>query len=63
MWVFYAVYDRDFISISFLILYNSFIAILIYFIFMMSNPLVGELKMDHDSFQIIMDKGVDKIKK
>ena len=56
MWVFYSVYDIDFISLSFLSLYNSFIAVLIYFVFMMSNPLVGELKMNHDSFKIIKEK-------
>lgn len=62
MWVFYAVYDKDLISVGFLSMYNSFIAILIYFIFMMSNPLVGELKMDHDSFNIIKEKGFDKVR-
>jgi len=61
MWIFYSVYDLDFISLGFLSLYNSFIAVLIYFVFMMSNPLVGELKMNHDSFNIIKEKGFDRI--
>lgn len=61
MWVFFSVYELNRISLGFLSLYNIFIAVLIYFIFMLSNPLVGELKMDHDSFEIIKIKGLDKV--
>ena len=63
LWIFYSVYNLNGISLSFLSLYNVFVAVLIYFIFMMSNPLVGNLKMDHDSFEIIKSKGVDQAKK
>lgn len=59
MWVFFTVYELDIISLSFLSLYNIFIAILIYFIFMMSNPLIGPLKLDAHSFNILKTKGID----
>lgn len=62
MWMFYSVYNLNRVALIFLSLYNAFIAILIYFIFMISNPLVGDLKMNHDSFDIIKTKGVDKAK-
>ena len=61
MWVFFTVYDLDLISLGFLSLYNAFIALLIYFIFMMSNPFVGNLKMNHDAFEIIKLKGLENI--
>lgn len=59
MWVFFTVYNLDIISLTFLSLYNMFIAVLIYFIFMMSNPLVGPLKIEAHSFNIIKTKGID----
>lgn len=59
MWVFFTVYNLDVISLSFLSLYNIFIAILIYLIFMLSNPLIGPLKVDAHSFKILKTKGID----
>jgi len=59
LWVFFTVYDLDLISLSFLSLYNIFIAILIYLVFMLSNPLIGPLKVDAHSFNIIKTKGID----
>lgn len=61
VWVFYTVYNLDVISLSFLSMYNIFIAILIYFIFMLSNPLVGPLKIEPDSFIILKTKGIDMV--
>ena len=60
VWMFFTVYKQNVISLAFISLYNIFIAILIYFIFIMSNPLVGDLKMDAHSFSIIKTKGIDQ---
>jgi len=57
LWIFFTVYNLDLISLLFLSLYNVFIAILIYFVFLLSNPLVGPLKIDAHSFTIIKTKG------
>jgi hypothetical protein len=59
VWVFYSVYKLDFVSLLFLSLYNIFIAVLIYFIFMLSNPLIGPLKIDTPSFNIVKTKGFE----
>jgi hypothetical protein len=59
IWIFFTVYNLDIVSLSFLTLYNIFIAILIYFIFMLSNPLIGPMKIDAHSFTIMKMKGFD----
>lgn len=59
MWVFFTVYNLDIISLSFLSLYNLFIAVLIYFIFMLSNPLIGPMRIDAHSFSIVKIKGIE----
>jgi len=59
MWVFFTVYNLDIISLSFLSLYNIFVAVLIYLVFMLSNPLVGPLKVDAHAFTILKTKGFD----
>ena len=59
MWVFFSIYKLDFVALFFLSLYNITIAILIYFIFVLSNPLIGPLKIDAHSFNIIKTKGVE----
>ena len=59
MWIFFTVYELDAISLSFLSLYNIFIAILIYLIFMLSNPLSGSLKIDPHAFNILKMKGIE----
>ena len=59
LWVFFTVYNLDLISLSFLSLYNIFVAILIYLVFMLSNPLIGPLKVDAHSFTILKAKGYE----
>jgi hypothetical protein len=59
MWVFFSIYKLDFVALFFLSLYNIIIAILIYFIFVLSNPLIGPLKIDAHSFSIIKTKGME----
>lgn len=59
MWIFFTVYRIDFVSLFFLTLYNILIAVLIYFVFSMSNPFVGPLKVKADSFIILKTKGFD----
>lgn len=59
IWIFFTVYDLDLISLLFLSLYNVFIAVLIYFVFLLSNPFVGPLKINTHSFTIIKTKGFD----
>ncbi len=59
MWVFFSIYKLDFVALFFLSLYNIIIAILIYFIFVLSNPLVGPLKIDAHSFNVIKTKGLE----
>ena len=60
MWMFFAVYNFDLLSIVFLSLYNSFLVILIYFIIMLSNPMVGTLKIGANAFEVLKTKGFDK---
>lgn len=59
MWIFFTVYSLDFASLMFLTLYNILIAILIYFVFSLSNPLIGPLKVKPYSFIIVKTKGFD----
>lgn len=61
MWIFFAVYNVDVLSLIFLSLYNAFLIILIYFIIMLSNPMVGSLKIDANAFNILKTKGIDKM--
>lgn len=63
MWIFFAVYNFDFLSIVFLSLYNAFLVILIYFIIMLSNPMVGTLKIEANAFKVLKEKGIDRIPK
>ncbi len=59
MWMFFAVYNPDVISLFFLGLYNSFLVLLIYFIIVLSNPLVGVLRIEPDAFKVLKNKGID----
>jgi len=59
MWIFYSVYKVNTVSLFFLTLYNILIAILIYFVFTLSNPLIGPLKIKPDSFIIVQTKGFE----
>jgi len=61
MWIFFAIYSLDVLSLTFLSLYNTFLIILIYFIIMLSNPLVGSLKIGADAFDVLKTKGIDRM--
>ncbi len=63
MWIFFTVYKLDFVSLLFLTLYNILIAILIYFVFSLSNPLIGPLKVEPHSLKIVKTMGFDKLQK
>ena len=63
MWVFFTVYTLDLISLLFLTFYNILIAVLIYFVFSLSNPLIGPLKVDPYAFTIVKTKGFDMYSK
>lgn len=60
MWIFFSVYKIDFVSLSFLTLYNVLIAVLIFFIFSFRNPFVGPLKVKPHSLIIVKTKGFDQ---
>ena len=60
MWLFFTVYKLDFMSLSFLSLYNILIAILIFFIFSLRNPFMGPLKVKPHSLIIVKTKGFDQ---
>ena len=62
MWIFFTVYKVDFVSVLFLTLYNTLIAVLIYFVFSLSNPLIGPLKVKPESFILVKTKGFDMYK-
>ena len=53
--VLFSVYKPDRISITFFILYNAFVAIVLYFIIMMNNPLIGPLRIQNEPFKMIME--------
>lgn len=51
--ILFSVYPPDRISISFFTLYNAFVAIVLFFIIMMNNPLIGPLKIENEPFKMI----------
>jgi len=53
--ILFSVYKPDRISITFFILYNAFVAIVLYFIVMMNNPLIGPLKIQNEPFKMIIE--------
>lgn len=53
--ILFSVYKPDRISISFFTLYNAFVAIVLYFIIMMNNPLIGPLKIQNEPFKMIIE--------
>jgi len=59
MWIFFSIYKPDFVSLLFLTLYNVLIAILIYFVFSLSNPFAGPLKVKPQSLIVVKTKGFD----
>ena len=61
MWIFFGIYRLDALSLIFLSLYNAFLIILIYFIIMLSNPMIGSLRIDANAFNVLKTKGIDKM--
>lgn len=53
--ILFAVYIPDRISILFFTLYNAFVAIVLYFIIMMNNPLIGPLRIQNEPFKMIIE--------
>lgn len=53
--ILFSVYKPDRISISFFTFYNVFVAIVLYFVIMMNNPLIGPLKIQNEPFRMIID--------
>jgi hypothetical protein len=53
--ILFSVYPPDRITISFFTLYNAFVAIVLFFIIMMNNPLIGPLKIENEPFKMIME--------
>jgi len=53
--VLFSVYKPDRITISFFTLYNAFVAIVLYFIIIMNNPLIGPLKIQNEPFKMIIE--------
>ena len=60
-WCFFSVYSFDAVSLAFLTLYNVFIAVLLYFIIMLGNPMVGALKINPEPFTILQDRNNSRI--
>ena len=61
VWSFFSVYNLDRLSLFFLSLYNTFIAVLLYFVIMLGNPMVGPLKITPESFTVLKEMGLDKL--
>ncbi len=59
MWIFYTVYTIDKVSLGFITLYNVFLGVLLYFVFALSNPLAGPLKVKAHAFEIVQEKGIE----
>jgi len=60
-WCFYTVYPIDTISVLFITLYNMYIGLLLYFTIMLGNPMAGPLKIAPDSFNTLLEMGVEKL--
>lgn len=61
VWCFYSVYRVDAISLAFITLYNMFLGILLYFVVMLGNPMVGPTKIIPASFNTLKEMGLDKL--
>ncbi|MDH4058588.1 MAG: DUF4239 domain-containing protein [Cyclobacteriaceae bacterium] len=53
--ILFAAYEPDRISLIFLSLYNIFIGIVLYFIVMMNNPLIGPMQVKAEPFEILQE--------
>lgn len=53
--ILFSVYPPDKLTVGFLVIYVTFIAIVLYFILMMSNPLVGPLRLEPGPFLLLKE--------
>jgi len=61
VWCFFSVYRLDRISVFFITIYNMYIAVLLYFVIMLGNPLGGPLKIDPAPFKTLLEMGIQKL--
>lgn len=61
VWCFFAVYNTDWLGLTYISLYNIFIAVVLYFVIMLGNPMVGPLKIDPTPFKTLKEMGLDKL--
>jgi len=61
VWSFFSVFRFDTNSEVFVSLYNTFIAVVMYFVLMLGNPMMGPLKITPESFNTLRDMGIDKL--
>ena len=60
-WTFFSVYRFDRVSAAFITLYNVFIAVLLYFVIMLGNPMEGPLKINPEPFKILQGRNNSSI--
>lgn len=53
--IFFSVYTPDKVSIAFISLFNAFIGLVLFFILLMNNPLIGPIQIQPEPFQILQD--------
>ena len=53
--ILFSVYRPDKISIAFFTLYNAFVALVLYFIIMMNNPMIGPFKITNEPFKTVIE--------
>jgi hypothetical protein len=53
--ILFAVYKPDRVSIAFFSFYNAFVAIVLYFIIMLNNPMIGPLKIDNKPMNMVIE--------
>jgi hypothetical protein len=53
--IFFSAYRPDKVSISFISLYNAFIGLVLYFVILMNNPLIGPIQIQSESLQILQE--------
>ena len=53
--ILFAVFPPDRLTVGFLIIYVAFIAIILYFILMMGNPLKGPLQIEPSPFLLLKE--------
>ena len=61
VWTFYSVYRFDTISVVFISLYNTFVAVIMYFVVMLGNPMMGPLKINPEPFSTLHDIGIEHL--